>query len=143
MIETSRLTKYEKPMCFCFVYSLSVYSRQECLCIFTLKVERDSSAQTLTQTAWLKGLFTSFEYITFFSCLNKRNILYERCISIKQLEVIAKVGCSKSGQPSTIICIIYITRTDYEPHFSPLFRVRVVFHRDGPFIEIVSLWRQE
>ena len=29
----------------------------------------------------LKGLFTEFEYITFFSCLNKRNNFYERSIS--------------------------------------------------------------
>ena len=33
----------------------------------------------------LKGLFTNFWYIPFFSCLNKRNIFYKRSISIKQL----------------------------------------------------------
>ena len=36
-------------------------------------------------TVSLKGLFTNFEYITFFSCLNKRNIFHERPISIKNL----------------------------------------------------------
>ena len=34
---------------------------------------------------YLKGLFTNFEYITFFSCPTERNIFYERFISIKPL----------------------------------------------------------
>ena len=34
---------------------------------------------------YLKGLFTNFEYITFFSCPTKRNIFYKKFISIKQL----------------------------------------------------------
>jgi len=33
----------------------------------------------------LKGLFTNFEYITFFSCPNRRNVFCERSILIKQL----------------------------------------------------------
>ena len=58
----------------------------------------------------LKGLFTNFEYITFFSCPTKRNIFCKRSISIKQLrnEVFEKIGCSKSVRLSTIIYIIYI-----------------------------------
>ena len=69
----------------------------------------------------LKGLFTNFEYITFFSCPTKRNIFCKRSISIKPLwlEIIEKRGCTKSVQPSTIIYIIYITRTDFvHPFFS-------------------------
>ena len=79
----------------------------------------------------LKGLFTNFEYITFFSCPNKRNIFCKRSISIKQLwlKIIEKIGCSKSVRPSTVIYIIYITRTDFEHHFSQLFRVRDVLSR--------------
>ena len=79
----------------------------------------------------LKGLFTNFEYITFFLCPNKRNISYKRSISIKQLwlEIIEKIGCSKSVRPSTIIYIIYRTRTDFEHHFFQLFRVRVVLSK--------------
>ena len=64
-------------------------------------------------------------------CFNKRNIFYKRSISIKQfwLEIIEKIGCSKSVRPSTVIYIMYITRTDFEHHFSQLFRVRVVLSR--------------
>ena len=63
----------------------------------------------------LKGLFTNFEYITFFSCPPERNIFYKRFISIKPLwlEIIEKRGCTKSVRPSTIIYYIYITRTDF------------------------------
>ena len=47
----------------------------------------------------LKGSFTNFEYITFFLCLNKRNIYYERYISIKQLwlEIIEKNGAQSQS----------------------------------------------
>ena len=78
-----------------------------------------------------KLLFTNFECTTFFSCLNKRNISYERFISIKQLwfEIIAKIGCSKSVQPSTIIYFMFIIRTDFQYYFSQLFRVTAVFSR--------------
>ena len=85
----------------------------------------------LAKTKCLKGLFTNFEYIAFCSCLNNINIFYKRSISIKLLwlEIIEKRGCTKSVRPSTIIYIIYITRTDFEHHFSQLFRVRVVLSR--------------
>merc|ERR1711962_244808 len=33
----------------------------------------------------LKGLFTNFEYMTFFSCLNEKHIFHKRPIPIKQL----------------------------------------------------------
>ena len=84
------------------------------------------------QFAYLRGLFTSFEYIKFFSCSNKRIIFCKRSISIKQLflKIVEKIGCSKSVRPSIVIYIIYITRTDFEHHFSYL------FHRDGPFIKM-------
>ena len=46
----------------------------------------------------------------------KWNIFYEMSISIKQLwlEIIGRIGCSKSVQPSTVTYIIYITQTDFE-----------------------------
>ena len=72
-------------------------------------------------------MFTNFEYITLFSCLNERNIFYKKFISIKQ--IIEKVGCLKSVLSSTVIYIIYITRTDFEHHFSHSFEVRVVLSR--------------
>ena len=64
---------------------------------------------------YLKGLFTNFEYITFFSCPTKSNIFYQRPFSKKHLwlEIIKIIACSKSVRPSTIIYIIYITRTDF------------------------------
>ena len=54
----------------------------------------------------LKELFTNFEFITFFSCLNIRNILYKRSISIKQLrlEII-----EKNGTQSRSVLYLYIT----------------------------------
>ena len=50
---------------------------------------------------------------------------------IKQLclEIIEKIGCSKSVRPSIVIYIMYILRTDFEHSFSQLFRVRVVLSR--------------
>ena len=79
----------------------------------------------------LKGLFTNFEYITFFSCPTKRNIFCKRSISIKPLwlEIIEKRGCTKSVRPSTIIYIIYIHGLTLCTLFSQLFRVRVVLLR--------------
>ena len=77
--------------------------------------------QTFLHKCSLKGLFTNFEYITFFSCPTERNIFYKRSISIKPLwlEINEKRGCTKSVRPSTIIYIIYITRTDFvHPIFS-------------------------
>ena len=51
------------------------------------------------RTSGLKGLFTNFEYITFFSCLNKGNTFYERSISIKQLwlDIIQKNGAQSQS----------------------------------------------
>ena len=64
-------------------------------------------------------------------CLNEQNIFYKKSISIKLLwlEIIEKIGCSKSVRPSTVVYYIYITRTDFEHHFSQLFRIRVVLSR--------------
>ena len=42
------------------------------------------------------------------------------------LEIIEKIGCSKSVRPSTVIYIIYISRTDFEHIFSQLFRLVVL-----------------
>ena len=57
----------------------------------------------------LKGLFTNFEYITFFSCLNERNIFYKRSILIKQLwlKIIEKIGsqCQSDWVPLYILYI--------------------------------------
>ena len=98
------------------------------------------------QVLSLKGLFTNFEYITFFSYHKERNIFYERFISIKQLwlEIIEKIWCSQTVRPSTVIYVIYITRTEFEHHFSQLFLVRVVlsrwsFHKNVSFVE-KHLW---
>ena len=79
----------------------------------------------------LKRFFTNFEYITFFSCPNKRNIFYKRSMWFKQFwfEIIEKIWCSKSVRLSTVIYILYITPTDFEHHFSQLFRVRVVLSK--------------
>ena len=66
----------------------------------------------------LKGLFTNFEYIPFFSCPTERNISYKRFISIKPiwLEIIEKKGCTKSVR---VIYIIVLGRTDFvHPLFS-------------------------
>ena len=76
-----------------------------------------------------KGFFTNFEYTTFFSCLNKRNISYGRSISIKQLwlEIIENNGVQ--SQTVLYILLLYITWTDFEHNFYQLFRVRVVLSR--------------
>ena len=67
----------------------------------------------------LKGLFTNFKYITFFSCPNGRIIFYERVISIKPLglEIIEKKGCTKSVRVIYIIYIIVLGRTDFVHSF--------------------------
>ena len=56
---------------------------------------------------------------------------YETSNSRKQLwfEIVKKIGCSKSVWSNIVIYIIYITRTDFEHHFSQLFWVRVVLSR--------------
>jgi len=63
--------------------------------------------QVSESTLFLKGLFTNFEYITFFSCPTKGNNFCKRYISIKPLwlEIIEKRECTKSVRPSTIIYI--------------------------------------
>ena len=69
----------------------------------------------------LKGLFTNFEYITFFSCPTERNIFYKRFISIKPLwlEIIEKKGCTKSVRVIYMIYITVLGRTDFvHPIFS-------------------------
>ena len=80
-----------------------------------------------------------FEYITFFSCLNKRNIFYERSISIKQLWleiIVLKVS------PCCIYNMYNSTRLDWlwASYFLNYFEA-VFFHRDGPFIKNISLSR--
>ena len=69
----------------------------------------------------LKGLFINFEYITFISCPNKRNISCKKSISIKQfwLEILEKISCSKSFRVKYILYITVLGRTDFEhPIFS-------------------------
>ena len=77
-----------------------------------------------------KGTVHHF-WIYIFSWPNRRNIFCKRSISIKQLrlEIIEEIGCSKSVRPSTVIYIIYITRSDFEHHFSQLFLIRVILSR--------------
>ena len=88
----------------------------------------------------LKGLFTNFEYVIFFSCLNRRNIFYERPISIKQLwlEIIEKIGCSKSVRPSTVIYmfIILYHGLSLSTIFLHYFESEL-FYRDRPLIQNV------
>ena len=90
----------------------------------------------------LKGLFTNFEYIIFFSCLTKRNIFCKRSISIKPLwlEIIEKRGCTKSVRLSTIIYIIYIHGLTLCTLFSQLFRVRVVLSRWAFYKKYFFCW---
>ena len=86
----------------------------------------------------LKGLFTNFVYSTFFSCFNKRNIFYKESNSIKQLwlEIIEKIGYSKSVRPSTVIYIIYIYNTDWlwAPFLS-------IISSQSCFIKMDLLWK--
>ena len=76
-------------------------------------------------------MLTNLEQINIFCVSTKETLFYERPISIKQLwlEIIQKIGCSKWVRPSTVIFIIFITRTDFEHHFSQSFRVSVVLSR--------------
>jgi len=91
---------------------------------------RECAKKFQNWTMSLKGMSTNFEYITFFSCLNKRNIFYKRSISIKQLwlKIIEKIGCSKSAWLSNAIYALYIIY-NFEHNFTKLFRVRVVTSR--------------
>ena len=71
------------------------------------------SLRKCPRLGYLKGLFTNFEYITFFSCPTKRNIFYERFISIKPLwlEIIEKKGAQ--SQSVYIYNICNSTRSDW------------------------------
>ena len=85
-----------------------------------------------SQFLCLKGLFTNFEYITFFSCPTERNIFYKRFISIKPLwlEIIEKKGCTKSVRVIYIIYIIVLGRIDFD---HPIFSI---ISSQSRFIEI-------
>ena len=68
-----------------------------------------------------KGIVNQFWVYNIFVVSQRKKHFYERSISIKQLwlEIIEKRGCTKSVRPSTVIYIIYITRTDFvHPFFS-------------------------
>ena len=88
--------------------------------LLTLFVHQYITMISLSNLGYLKGLFTNFEFITFFVCLNERNISYKRSISIKQLwlEIIEKKRCSKSVRLSTVIFVIYNTDWLWVPFFS-------------------------
>jgi len=64
----------------------------------------------------LKGLFTNFKYITFFSCPNERNIFYERFISIKPLwlEIMEKNGAQSQFALYINNILTVLGRTDFE-----------------------------
>ena len=96
-----------------------------------------SSCLKVPSRKYLKGLFTNFEYITFFSCPTERNIFYERFISIKPLwlEIIEKKGCTKSVRVIYMIYITVLGRTDFvHPIFS------IISSQSG-FIEMNLLWK--
>ena len=86
----------------------------------------------------LKGLFTNVEYITFFSCLNKINIFYERSISMKTALTrnIWEKWCSKSVRVKYIYDIYNSTRSEWlwAPYFLNCFESELLY-RDGPFIK--------
>ena len=92
-----------------------------CVCMNPVVFVMSSFSSLFYKPHSLKGLFTNFEYITFFSSPNKGHIFCKRSISMKQLwlEIIEKIGCSKSVRSGTVIYIVYITRTDFvHPIFS-------------------------
>ena len=87
----------------------------------------DSKALSLnrcnrTITLFLKGLFTNFEYITFFSCPTERNIFYKRFILDKT--TLTRNNWEKRLHKVSpcyiyIIYIIVLGRTDFvHPFFS-------------------------
>ena len=84
-------------------------------------------------------MFSNLEYITFSLCLNKRDIFYERAISIKQLwlEIIEKIGCSKSVSIYNMYHIyVYVSYMDWlwAPFFLNYFEPEL-FYRNVPFIK--------
>ena len=76
-------------------------------------------------------MFTNFKYITFFSFLNKKKQFFLWKVHLNKTILTRNnwENRSKSVRPSTVIYTIYITRTDFEHHFSQLFRIRVVLSR--------------
>ena len=79
----------------------------------------------------LKGLFTNFEYITFFFVSKqKKHFLCKVHVSKRTLtrnnleKRVLKVSPTKY-----FYVYLYITRTDFEQHISQLFRVRFVLSR--------------
>ena len=87
----------------------------------------------------LKWIVHQFWIYNIFLVNHERNIFYKRSTSIKQLwlEIIEKIGCSKSVQPSTVIYIIYKVRTDFEHHFLNYIESEL-FYWDEPFTKNVS-----
>ena len=88
----------------------------------------------------LKGLFTNFEYITFFSYPTKRNIFCKRSISIRPLwlDIIEEKRVHKVN-PTEYYYIYCIYNTDC--HWAPFFSIissQELFYRDEPFIKSVS-----
>ena len=97
--------------------------------------------QVLKHIVSLKGLFTNFEYITFFSYPTERNIFYKWFISIKPLwlEIIQKKGCTKLVRDICIYNIYNSTRSYWlcAPSFLNYFESEW-FYRDELFIKNVS-----
>ena len=70
-------------------------------CIF------NSCNLALRMLTYFKGLFTSFEYITFFVSQQKKHFSSKFHLEKKLwLEIIEKIGCSKSVLQSTVLYII-------------------------------------
>ena len=96
-----------------------------------------------------KGLLTNFKYITFFLCINKKNIFYERSISIKQLwlEIIKRIGCSKPADRVLLYMGCPINLTNFEIAVSlAVFKVFFVSQQKKHFykrsISIKQLWNE-
>ena len=85
---------FKKKVCFQSEWFLKSNSKS-----YSWKERRSDWYSYDDYTHSLKALFTSFEYITFFSCFNKRNIYYRRSISMKQLwlEIIEKNGAQSQS----------------------------------------------
>jgi len=92
---------------------------------------------------YFEGLFTNFEYIPFFSCLNKRNIFCKRSISILDKTTLTRNNwekwCSKSVRGIYVIYRYNSTGSDWlwAPYFLNYFESEL-FYRDGPFTKNVS-----
>ena len=82
----------------------------------------------------LKGLFINFKYTTFFPCLIRITIIYERSISIKQLwlENLRKMVLKVSPYYTyvyIIYIIVYLVGLTLSTLFSQLLRVKDVLSR--------------